>query len=43
MEEQLVPQEILDALNAPPSPPPVTPHKLIWEKTQAENDLAAKE
>jgi len=36
MEAQLVSQEILDALNAPSSPPPVTPHRLILEKAQSE-------
>lgn len=27
MEEQLVSQEVVDALNAPPAPPPETPNK----------------
>jgi len=43
MEEQLVSQEVLDAMNAPPAPPPKTPNTLIWEKAQAENDQAAEE
>jgi hypothetical protein len=36
MDNQLVPQEILDALNAPPMNPPITPNMLIWIKNTAE-------
>jgi hypothetical protein len=34
MENQLVSQEVLDALNAPPEPRPLTPNVLIWLKSQ---------
>ena len=32
MDDQLVSQEILDALNVPPEPRPSTPNVLIWIK-----------
>lgn len=36
MDNQLVSQEVLDALNAPPEPRPLTPNMLIWLKSQQE-------
>ena len=34
MDDQLVSQEVLDALNAPPEPRHLTPNMLIWLKSQ---------
>lgn len=34
MDNQLVSQEVLDALNAPPEPRPLTPNRLIFIKNE---------